>query len=391
MPYIFAALGLMIVHALGAFFAIRLVPGIADYEDIARICNVAGLGLADCRQGAASVALVSVACLAAVGLVTWVLDRSTGKRAAEGRPLDTAWSRWLALGLLTALTVVLVLHNIERAGASGSSTVRVPPRESAFISLENLCWPLLLQLLAWTRVTAMKATIVAFIGAVIALSPFRAVLFAAAFFGAVVPLAARARRERAARNRVGRTVLIGLASVAALGSAAIVYQTDARRLQATATAGLVDALVSRAASPFFQGELARQVASMQQRALPTFIDTMASKFQRGAVINLNQRLYAMLYESQAEGQTTSMLVGEAAANTRLSPAFWVFSAPIFLILFHLASRRWLDLQVLIGVALWRCSMGGLFDVLPALALQIGFCALLGWNGRIGPWRREVAT
>jgi hypothetical protein len=92
--------------------------------------------------------------------------------------------------------------------------------------------------------------------------------------------------------------------------------------------------------------------------------------------NLNEFLYRRLYSGGGIGETTSLLIGEAAANSLVSGLFWSVSALIVLVLICWSTSRFMDIGVLIGIAAWRGSMGGLFDVFPALVLQVVFCALL---------------
>jgi hypothetical protein len=386
MIYIWGSLGLLIAYVGSALLAIHVIPDLAAFEDVDLTCRAAALDLESCRRGAECVGWLLLATLIAVCFVAYALDRTRHSDIARTYPLDATMPQCLLLAFLLALAVVLILHNAERVGPVEPADVRIPPRESTFISLENLAWPVLLQLLLWTRIGALKATIIAFLSAVIALSPFRAVLFAALYFGAAIPLVSRlcARPPRA--RGLPRRAMAGLAVTVAALALGIIYQTQTRRLQAVDAgedlslqpAGLIDALASRTMTPLFQAELAARIVAAQPSGVPTFVDTVASKFSRNNVMNLNKWLYGTLYQTNTGGQTTSMLFGEAVANSGQWPGYWLFSAPLLLILVYIALRNFLDIQVLVAVALWRGAMGGLFDVLPAFVLQLAFCLALGW-------------
>jgi hypothetical protein len=241
-----------------------------------------------------------------------------------------------------------------------------------------------------------KAVFAAFLAAVAALSPFRAVLFAMLFFGAVAPLVAWAWSQRAVSKAKWRA-LAALLCMVALSAIAMGYETLVReRMYAgdasVQPAALAEGLVSRALTPFFQADLAAVVVARHAEAVPDFIDTMASKFRRDGVTNLNQRLYALLYQGGSEGQTTSMLYGEAVANSAYWPFWWAFSAPLLLLVIFFALRGTVAMPMLFAIALWRSAMGGLFDILPALILQVGFCLLLVASERASPaMRRQVPS
>ena len=68
-----------------------------------------------------------------------------------------------------------------------------------------------------------------------------------------------------------------------------------------------------------------------------------------------------------------------------------FSAPLVLLLAFMTLRGVVDMPVLFAIALWRSAMGGLFDILPALVLQVAFCFLLVWCARAFPLRRRAPS
>jgi hypothetical protein len=182
----------------------------------------------------------------------------------------------------------------------------------------------------------------------------------------------------------------------ALSAIAIGYETLVREQAYSGDASvqsgaLAEGLVSRALTPFFQADLAEVVVARQAVPVPNFIDTMTSKFRRDGITNLNQRLYALLYQGGSEGQTTSMLYGEAVANSDHWPFWWAFSAPVLLLVIFFALRGTVAIPMLFAIALWRSAMGGLFDILPALILQVAFCLLLVACARAFPAARMQAS
>lgn len=397
MLFLRAALGLVIAYFAVATLYFGLHPTVDAHTDIVLICRVSGLDFLPCQSEARSIAAWLLAAALAVAVVAEALQASTGKPASVGSGLGGAMERAapqvVILAFLSAIAVVLVMHNLARAGDLPLTEARIAPGESRFVSLENLCWPLLLQLFVWERQPSWKATFGGLLLAIAALSPFRAVLFAILFFGAVVPLAARAWRQHVARRE--RTWTFGaLATVVALSAGAIAYETQMREQKAvggedvaTRSSAMVDGLISRSLTPFFQANLVAMVASRPSQRVPDFVDTMAAKFRRGDRTNLNQQIFNRLYPG--EGEATSLLYGEAAANSSLWPVWWSFAAPCLLLLAYIALRRTIDMPVLFAVALWRSTMGGLFDILPALILQIGFCLMLAAAARGLPtaWKR----
>jgi hypothetical protein len=388
MSYIYSSFCLLILYFIFAFLVLCVVSDLSRYADITETCTLAGQSLGTCRWGAMAVAAYSVATLTMALLVGTALFHASTSRAVPRFPLDNVAARSLLLMFLVVVSIVLVAHNLERSSVPSPPNVRIPPRQSALISLENLCWPVLLQLAFWTRDKALRAIIVSFLAIIVALSPFRAVLFAIAYFGVITPLAAWLLTTPAQKRRTVWLAGSALALVAITLALAIGYQTETRVERSRLDIGetpqrgeLLTAFVSRGLNPLFQAKLVAQVVATDSVAVPSFVQTVTAKLRLSSGPSLNQYLYAMLYNTKEEGQTTSLLFGEAAANSTAWPVYWMFAAPLFLILLYGFTRNYADMGILVAVALWRGAMGGLFDVLPALVLQLAFCAVLALSSR----------
>jgi hypothetical protein len=69
--------------------------------------------------------------------------------------------------------------------------------------------------------------------------------------------------------------------------------------------------------------------------------------------------------------------GEAALRTAAPPLIWCVVAPFVLVLVWVALRRYgYATGALIGIAIWRGSLGGIVGIVPALAFQLAILMVL---------------
>ena len=246
------------------------------------------------------------------------------------------------------------------------------------MSMESLAWPLLLQLVFWSRQIRWKCLLAVFLAAIVAISPFRSTLFAILYFGVLVPISTKITANKFASRK---TKVLGLVAALALllfMSLAVVFQTNFRVGAETPPgdriAAIKQALIFRGFAPFFGAAFVDHLAASQQ-PLPDFLASVEQKFRFGTM-NLNEYVAKALFGGDGLYQETTSFFGESVANASIPPIFWEFAAPLALVLTYYLVRPVCDIGVLIAIALWRSSMGGLFDILPALVLQIAFCIIL---------------
>ncbi len=385
MAQVYAALLLLSVYFGIGLLSLPILHGLAEGL-FWKYCD-AGFYLGDSCQ-AAAIAVAAQGLLATV-LVAIVTIGFTRKAARDGfvpsasvNPFEA--SPWLMLLLLSALTAVLVIHNLEHDPIGlGGQHIRLS--ESALISIENLTWPLLLQLTFWSHQIRWKGVLLAYLAAIVAISPFRNAIFSIFYFGALVPLGTTLMLGEFSSQKTRILSFAAITALLLITSLILVYQTS-RRFESEQYEGgpaqsritkIETALTSRTFTPFFQAAMVEHLARAMV-PLPNFLATLEEKFRIGKKENLNEYIYALLYGGQGLGQATTLYYGESVANTRISPIFWQFAAPLALVLAYFLFRPVCDVGVLIGIALWRSSMGGLFDVVTALSLQLGFCLVLSY-------------
>lgn len=383
MSPVYGALALVTAYFAGTGVLLSWVD-LTLFTDVGLTCDASHLALGPCQAKALRVAFDSA--VAAVLSLLFALSLQTGKtRERNDKPALGQTSFELpVLALFAAITLVLVFHffHHQRAPIDG---VRIPQNEAWSISIENLTWPLLLQLAFWTDNWRSKIVFLAFLTAIVALSPFRNIVFVLLYFGALVPMATMLIRQRMSRQ--ARLLLLGVAVMATIVGGTIMFiQTMGRYTsaalssepQAIPIAEVARAITSRSIVPLVQAVMAEQLSSLSD--LPNAKDGLLRKLRLSNAENLNEFLYKRIYAGGDIGEATSLLYGEAAANSGLCGAYWTFSALILLVLVGRFAEDYIDIGVLIGVAIWRGSMGGLFDVLPALILQVAFCAaLMAWK------------
>ena len=250
--------------------------------------------------------------------------------------------------------------------------------------MESLAWPLLLQLVLWSWRIHLRFVLVGFLAAIAAISPFRNTIFSMLYFGFLIPLGTiLVGHSLSRRNKLIRFAAVGTLLLVLL---IVLYQTGRRFEHAeyevssdqSRVAVIERGLTSRALTPFFQAALVDRLVQSQQ-PLPSFLTSIAQKIHLGYQ-NLNEYVFSVIY--YGNGQTTTLYYGESVANTSIPPIFWQFAAPLALVLGYFLLRPVCDVGALIAVALWRSSMGGLFDVVTALSLQLGFCLALTLHGHL---------
>jgi len=423
--------------ALAAMLAALLVLATFDLRDfpaIGQACALNGLSEAACTASAWKVGGFAVLAYAVVLIAGIALHRrlDRGTAAPRAELPDTG----VRLVLCAALAVVLVHLTAQVAGPAFASRADEAGNYGSLISIENLLWPLLLQLYLSQPDGRLRAAALAALLAVMALSPYRSALLAIMIFGFAVPLAAAL--WNAARAGWPRALVMGcvrqgalavvIGAVAAWGgyvgtvnrfpsmlvvdqfleaqaraqkrppiqveraeaparavptpaappakSPPIAAALPAAAVTAPPPAALVPRLAQRIVFPLYQaaivGTLAREVA------LPSLWNELGRKFRLTQEPTLEEFLFRRIYGGSGADQTTSLYFGEAVAYFPGPPVIWMVVGPLALVLAALLlQRRGIPAGTTLGVALWRSSFSGMAPILPALVLQLATLVALG--------------
>jgi hypothetical protein len=353
---------------------------IARFYDIRLVCEGLKISEAACRAGALKVGTAMLCGLGASLVIVALIAvyRVVGqKRAQLPSPIVTPFAVGIAIAVAALVCLAHVIHDfvlpihlsrVENIGAA-----------AGFISMENLVWPLLLQLAYTSQSLRLRFSSLLAALAIAALSPFRGVLFGLIAFGVVLPTVVSFISPSIAPAGGGsRTMKIFAVLFALLvGGGVLLQQTLSRRpdnANPRHAVAVENAIQQRAAIPLFQAYEAEVLS--QSSTLPSLVDGLLKKLRIQGGPNLNEFLYRQSYGSRGVGETTSLYYGEAAANFHFNPIYWiVFAALTTASVSMILSRFGFDVGVLAGIALWRGSLGGFGDVLPAFVLQI--VAVLG--------------
>jgi hypothetical protein len=176
--------------ALAAMLAALLVQATFDlstFPAIVQACSLNLLSPEACAAGATRIGLLavfaySVVLAGGIALHRWS-DRHGGTPAALP---ETA----IRIVLIVALAVVVIHLVTLVAGPAFASRNDESLHYGALVSIENLLWPLLLQLYVSQPESRLRASVLATLLAVMALSPYRSASLAIMTFGFAVPLAA---------------------------------------------------------------------------------------------------------------------------------------------------------------------------------------------------------
>lgn len=180
-------IGLALAAVLAALVVLATF-GLADFPAIAQACTLNRLRDEACTADAARIGLLAVFAYVAVlaggiALYRWS-DRRSGD-ATVSLP-ETA----IRVVLIAAFAVVLVHLLALVAGPAFGSRSDESLHYGALVSIENLLWPLLLQLYVSQPDSRLRAAVLAALLAIMALSPYRSASLAIMTFGFAVPLAA---------------------------------------------------------------------------------------------------------------------------------------------------------------------------------------------------------
>ena len=426
--------------ALAAMLAALLVLatfGLTDFPAITQACALNDLSDTACSATAWKVGWFAVLAYVVVLAAGIVVHRRLGHSpaAAAGPRLPDTGVRFV-LGV--ALAVVLVHLVALVAGPAFASRNDESVRYGALISIENLLWPLLLQLYLSQPEPRLRTAALATLLAVMALSPYRSALLAIMIFGFAVPLAAalwqtmrlgwpRAQvlgctRQAAFAVAIGAVVAWGgyVGTVNRFPSMLVVDQFLAAQARAqtrpplqvehvetpapsgavpkeapaadaaASPAGIVTApppaalvprLAQRIVFPLYQAAIVGNLATLVP--LPSLRNELGRKFRLTREPTLEEFLFRRIYGGTGPDQTTSLYFGEAVAYFPGPPLVWMIVGPLALVLAALLlQRRGIPAATTLGVALWRSSFSGLAPILPALILQL---ATLGALGRAKRW------
>ncbi len=432
MIYVLGGLALALVYTAAALVLAVWARDLSWFVDIRIACNVMFSPLAECRQEALSAGTQTLAGLLLGGLVMVGLfvrmRRRSGKDSARwALPPDALRrSRFYQLFLIGTATLLSAHYLYRLFSPLQVERLAILSQESTFASLENLCWPILLQLYVAERSRVGRYLALALLLTMATLTFFRAMQLAVLVFGVGIFLldalwrfaTDRSHRKQAAFTVVERlTVGVFLAilflsavktdtlsreSLTALPEASASAtgdgQSGASRME-TPSDGFGNALataypntgtppmdpsrlriVQRIIFPLYQASLAKAMGATVE--LPDPGDDLARKFRLNRNPNLNEFLYRTLYGYHPVGQTTSLLYGEAAAWTTAPPLIWITSVLLIYALLAVAGYRLaIPVGLLIGLAIWRGFNGGSIDIIPSLVIQLTVLTAIAWTSR----------
>lgn len=379
MIYILGALALVFVSNSAALWVTVGLP-IKNFLDISLLCGVLHQGANECLDGALNVAYVMLGGTILSTCIIWLWSRCNSVKLEFQLNSDNEKL------LFSMLFIVFVLQSVQLYFSSIEvehiSRIKEISESSTVISLANLLWPLLLQLSNSSKKFLYRFSYFLLLLLVALFSPFRGVLLAIVIFGIIIPGMSAIYNNR--RNSISTAnslkLFLGMLVVGALVfsvySETVQRATNIDRRASSGSSALSDKVVQRLSYPLFQAYLAEQLSALRIE-LPGVSDSVLNKFRLTDRPNLNQYLYSEIYGTGSVGETTSLYYGEAAANSNTFPLVWITLGPVFLYLIFRVSRKLgVESSTLVGIAIWRGSLGGVVEVLPALLIQIVLLFLL---------------
>lgn len=396
MIYVIGGLALAITYTLVALGIAIWQANVSIFGDIALACNATLTPLGQCRLDAIAAGWQTLAGLSLAALIllaTLLLEQSKSKQVRPALPPGVFSRSLLYRAFLIGVVLLLIGHFVARLTEPfQAERLAMLAEEGRFTSLENLVWPLLLQLYVSERSRIARYLSLALILVIASLTFYRAMLLGVLVFGVGLyaleifwHMACKRRHWRRLLPILTERILVGLAVTVVFVSAVKADSANrktfvnavAQEQAQNDTGGIPNAnlhlglrrVLQRITFPLYQASLAEKMAATNE--LPNLQTGLARKFHLSDKPNLNEYLYRALYSFHPVGQTTSLTYGEAAAWSSAPPLVWVATAMLLLGLLALVGRKWgVPIGVLVGLAIWRGFSGGVIDILPSLALQL---------------------
>lgn len=374
-PPIAAGLAISIGYIIAATWLAYAID-YSRYPEIQFVCERLSLGETTCRDGAVSAGISSLFGLMGAAFVAVVLKQVVTISRPE-RPAPE-----FAGIILSVFAIILCGLHVARDLAATEVAVR-QDITGKLISLENLLWPLLLQFFVSADSARQRLITGSALFLIATLSPFRGVIFSIAVFGGAVPLFVYFSRSSTHKRWLYFSSALVL--LLAFLSLAVVWQTRERQQDGTIYT-VADAIAQRVAMPLFQAQAAEILR--RDGGVPTVIDNIASKIRLSSGPNLNQLLFRRIY-GEGAGETTALLYGEAVTNFSSPPVVWIGTFALIPIVMAVALRSiGVALGTVCAIAIWRGSLGGMSDVIPALVIQLAAGSSLLFLDR-PLWRKPV--
>lgn len=372
MVFIAGAFAAALINVLVAL-ALSFHLNVGEYYDISMMCGVLGEDGSACRAGALNAGYTMLAGLAICLTLGFAFN------AKAGRPAVRAVNEQSAFGWCLLATVVLLAAHVtvEAFGTKELTRIAEITRLSSFISLENLLWPLLLQLMNSASSARLKAMYLSLLLPIVSLSPYRGVLLAVIVFGLGLPVIAWvAQKGLPWRSLLRQRQVIAGFTLALVVVGLLLFTMYAETRERTTEIAVAQTqsesqakLTQRLAYPLFQAYFAERIAAQEE--LPTAGGEILHKFRLGSGQNLNEDLYSKVYGDGTVGEMTSLYFGEAVVNSASHPIVWIVAGPLLLVAIWLMLKRFgYEVGTLAGIAIWRGSLGGVASVMPALVVQL---------------------
>jgi hypothetical protein len=358
------------------------------FPDIERACRMTHVAIANCASGALAAGVVTLASFLLVIVVAVWMRRA----ATLSAPPYLVPSLPKILFLLFCFALVLV-HLISRElGPAYASRIEELKHFSNLVSIENVLWPLLIQLLLLERDRCLYSAVVALLMLILTLTIFRTTALTVFAFGFAVPLGCLlwyAHRLPQAGDTTWvvakRSALVGLVAVALFSDGWRDTQSrtiGSNPISQTATAngpslelGTIGRFRQRLVYPLYQAAMVAQLSDTLP--LPTMLDELKRKLRLSDRPNLNEFTYTLIERGDSEpqgteiGETTSLYYGEGAAYFGKAGIVWALGAPLLFVFIWLVSMKLrIEASAVLSIALWRSSFAGLITMLPSLFIQL---------------------
>lgn len=360
--------------------------------EIASDCFNIGLDPGQCTEAALRVGLYSSTTFALAGILCLAAERWWRKRHA---PLSITLPPAAVSMVMAASALVITAHLLARHfGQEHASRIADISDYSTFISLENLLWPLLVQMSVLETRVRERLGLIGLLTAIMSLTPYRTALVTIMLFAFAIPIIEdlwRGVRTDWSKQRLGRLALLGgLAVLLSAGTLWSVYidriasenplleseilrmnrmitqewSRDSAKTLALQTRRIpTKTRTPRVAQPndtpkpsmeLSEEEASRltvlprpvrklaqrvvtplfQAAALEQlgrsQPLPSILDEIKRKFRLSSSLSLNEYLYQKLYGGYGTGQTTALYYGEAIAYFPSMPLLWMVGGPLFI-------------------------------------------------------------
>jgi hypothetical protein len=387
MHYIITSLLLIILTNVVATISLY-GSEISNFVDVIRPCSLVMLTESICKAKALDVGVINSTGAILSLFICWPLLCVATKRVKIYIGDDSICEFYLCLSVL----IIYFMYSQGRAPF-------VIYREEQFkffaneISLINLVWPVCLQLISQSPNLTSAFYRSSFFVSLISYLPLRGPIFSGLIFGILVPGFTYFKSNMRNFSNISYKKMFLFFFSILIFISFLAFETKTRKTNLAVNGDIWSdtkaKLLQRSVMPLFQSVFADyHVIDVN---IPSLSEELLAKFRLRSGRSLNGYLFSETHGGSQLGETTSLYYGEAVLRSSAPAIVWLIVSPLlFIITYLFILALGYDISVIVALALWRSSLGGVVELLPSLLIQIFIIVYIQYINRRSDANKMIA-